>query len=324
MNNSPLGNHLVISLNAIAAPAVGSSATALSKVEIHRQPEEHSDSLPRPGSKLTMRSAMRIALRAWAVCATLIAPGLILAQGQYNTDGQNAASANLESESEQIFALANHARRIAGVAQLKWDPSLAAAALYHCKWMVHAGPIAHRYDGEPDLSVRAADKGARFGMIEENVAIGPTAAGVHEEWMESPGHRANLLSPDVDNVGIAVIASRGVLYAVADYAHGVPSLLASQVEAHVADLVRVSGITLVFDHALARSACATESGMPRSATGSQPRFIMRWQDTNLDKLPQPLVDRLSSGNFRSASIGSCPAQESHGGFTAYRVAVLLY
>jgi uncharacterized protein YkwD len=268
---------------------------------------------------------MKIALQVWAVCAALIAPGLVLAQSLHNPDGQNAAGGNLQTESEQLFALANQARRSVGVRQLQWDQSLAAAAFYHCKWMVQAGQIAHRYDAEPDLKERAADRGARFGVIEENVAIGSSAAGVHEEWMESPGHRANLLSPDVDSVGIAVIASRGVLYAVADYAHGVPALTASQVEARVADLIRVSGVSIANeDRAVARGACDMDSGLPRSAGGSQPRFIMRWQDSDLDKLPQALADRLSSGSYSAAAIGSCQAQGGEGGFAAYRVAVLLY
>ena len=34
---------------------------------------------------------------------------------------------------------------------------------------------------------------------------------------ELPGHRTNLLNPEVDRVGVAVVATRGVLYAVADY-----------------------------------------------------------------------------------------------------------
>lgn len=267
---------------------------------------------------------MRITLQAWAACAALMAPGLSFAQAQYDAGGQGAAGSNMSAESEQIFALANHARHIAGVGQLRWDPALAAAALYHCRWMVREGQIAHRYGGEPSLAERAANAGAHFGVIEENVAIGPSAAGIHEEWMESPGHRTNLLSPDVDSVGIAVIAGRGVLYAVADYSQGVPSLTASQVEGRVADLIRVSGIAIANDHALARAACAMDSGFPRSAGGSQPRFIMRWQDSDLDKLPQALADKLGSGNYRTAAVGSCPAQGSGTGFSAYRVAVLLY
>ena len=83
--------------------------------------------------------------------------------------------------------------------------------------MAQEGPIAHQYGGEADLSGRAAQAGAHFSVIEENVAVGPSADAIHEEWMHSPGHRANLLRPDVDRVGVAVVAARGVLYAVADY-----------------------------------------------------------------------------------------------------------
>ena len=51
---------------------------------------------------------------------------------------------------------------------------------------------------------------------------------------------------------------------------------------------------------------------------------MRWQDADLTQLPQALAERLASGNYRQAAVGSCPAQITEGSFTAYRVAVLLY
>jgi len=237
---------------------------------------------------------------------------------------QNQSAPASQIAAEQIFAYANQSRAEAGAVRLQWDPALAAAALYHCRRMALEGPIAHRYPGEPDLTERASQAGAHFGLIEENVAIGPSPAMIHDEWMRSPGHRSNLLNPDVDRIGVAVIASRGVLYAVADYARDVPALTAPQVEARIADLIRVSGIAILSSPATARAACATTSGMPRSQTGSQPGFIMRWQDSDLARLPQPLVDRLTSGNYRQAAIGSCPAQAVEGSFTTYRVAVLLY
>jgi hypothetical protein len=238
---------------------------------------------------------------------------------------QDEGLPDLRSTDEQIFALANQARAQAGVGRLTWDSALAAAALNHCRRMASEGPIAHRYGGEPDLSERAAQAGAHFGLIEENVAIGPSGPAIHDEWMNSPGHRENLLSPDVDRVGIAVVSARGVLYAVADYSHAAPALAPAQVEQRVASLIRVSGVSIQGDPTLARAACATDSGMPRAPAGSpQPRFIMRWQDSDLDQLPQALAERLGSGNYRSAAIGSCPAQSVEGQFTAYRVAVLLY
>jgi hypothetical protein len=251
-------------------------------------------------------------------------PFIPSAQPQSNTASPDSGAPPLQAEAEQILALANQARAQAGAGRLEWDPALAGAALYHCRRMAFEGPIAHRYNGEPDLAQRASQSGARFGLIEENVAIGPSAEGIHEEWMNSQGHRENLLNPEVDRVGIAVIASRGVLYAVADYSHAVVALSAPQVEERVAGLIRVSGIAILPDPGLARAACAADSGMPHVATGPQPRFIMRWQASDLSQLPQALVDRLSSGNYHQASIGSCPAQGGQSSFSAYRLAVLLY
>jgi hypothetical protein len=64
--------------------------------------------------------------------------------------------------------------------------------------------------------------------------------------------------------------------------------------------------------------------MPRSESGPMARFVMRWQDADLTQLPQALGDRLASGKYRQAAVGSCPAQLAGESFTAYRVAVLLY
>ena len=237
---------------------------------------------------------------------------------------QGRGSSNLQAEARQIFALANEARIQAGVGRLDWDPALAAAALAHCERMAAEGPISHQYRGEQDLTTRTAEAGAHFSVIEENVAVGPSADAIHEEWMQSPGHRANLLSPDVDRVGVAVVAARGVLYAVADYSRGVEQLSAVQVEARVAALIRVSGVAILREPGAARSACATDNGMPRADGGLMPRFVMRWQAGDLTELPNALVDKLASGNYRQAAVGSCPAQVTEGSFTAYRVAVILY
>jgi hypothetical protein len=248
----------------------------------------------------------------------VIAPGLAPAQSPHD---QPSA---LHIEAQQLFVLANQARAESGLRPLAWEPSLAAAALQHCRRMAVEGPIAHRYGGEPDLTARAAQAGAHFSLIEENVAVGPSAAGIHDQWMHSPGHRSNLLSPQIDRVGIAVVSTRGVLYATADYARAVPALSAHEVEARVAALIRSAGVAVLSDSTQARAACATGSGVPRSAASPQPLFVMRWQDSDLTRLPRQLADRLASGRYRQAAVGSCPAQGIEGSFTSYRLAVLLF
>ncbi len=238
--------------------------------------------------------------------------------------GQDPAGQVVPQAALQLLTLANQSRANAGVGALEWDDALAAAARDHCLRMAAEGQIAHRYGGEDDLSTRAGKAGAHFDLIEENVALGPNAAQIHDEWMHSPGHRANLLNADVNRVGIAVVAARGVLYATADYARGVQALTPEQVEARVTALVQVSGLTIFSNHAQARAACAGGGQLQVGPGQMPPGFMMKWQDSDLKELPKPLLERLASGQYHRAAIGSCPAQDVEGDFTAYRVAVLLY
>jgi hypothetical protein len=250
------------------------------------------------------------------VCLAL-APIVSLAQPPL----RDIRAVQIQPEAWQIVLLGNQARTDAGAGPLQWDPALASAARQHCLQMAAEGPIAHRYSGEADVAGRAGQAGARFSLIEENVAIGPSPASIHAAWMHSPGHRANLLSPGVDRVGVAVVASRGVLYAVADYERSVPVLTQTQVEASVAELLRSSGVDLTGDPTDARASCVQDR---LATTGKQPGFLMLWQGSELNRLPGALVNRISSGRYRQAAVGSCPAEIAENSFTAYRVAVLLY
>ena len=255
-------------------------------------------------------------------CALLAASAAMMGQ---QAGGEGAANGQVvHSAAEQLFALANRDRAEQGAPPLKWDPALAVAALRHCQRMAAEGPIAHRYDGEMSVSERTRAAGAHFSLVEENVALGEYPAQIEDAWLHSPEHRANLLNPNVDRVGIGVVKARGVLYAVEDFDRGVEELSDAQVEKKVADLMRVSGIEIQTSHADARAACGMNNGLPARLSGGAPRLVMRWQGSDLSRLPSQLADQLSEGRFRSAAVGACPAQSSQGPFTMYRVAVLLY
>ena len=264
-----------------------------------------------------MRVPGRFLLFSLALAAPLVA-------APWQAFSEDGGVTNIQTAAEQLLALANQTRAQAGAGRLQWEPALAAAALYHCRRMAAEGPIAHRYGGEADVAGRAGQAGAHFDLIEENVAVGPSAAVIHNEWMRSPGHRSNLLNPEVDRVGVAVVESRGVLYAVADYARDVESLGAAQVEARVAAMIKVRGLAVLGDPLPARRACAANEGIPHSQGGALPAFVMRWQGADLTRLPEALVERLDSGRYQRAAVGCCPALGLEGSFTAYRLAVLLY
>ncbi len=53
---------------------------------------------------------------------------------------------------------------------------------------------------------------------------------------------------------------------------------------------------------------------------------MRFNGKNADlsQLPPQLTAQLGSGHYQQAAVGACPAHRVEGGFTQYRMAVLLY
>lgn len=258
-------------------------------------------------------------LRQGLVLSVALSVAAACAQG-----ARTESSGAIQPAAWQLVQLANQARAQAGVGPLQWDAALAAAARQHCLRMAAEGALSHQFPGEPEISARAQAAGAHFSLIEENVAVSANPAAIHDAWMHSPHHRENLLNPVVNRVGIAVVAGPLGLFAVADYERFVEQLTQKQVEAIVAQLVQASGMALQSDPALARAACTMDSGLPRAATGPQPRFVMRWQDAELTQLPQALLDRISTGKYRQAAVGACPPQGQQGSFTAYRLAVLLF
>ena len=251
--------------------------------------------------------------------AAVAAVGLFCAVSLMAQDGKD------KSREQALVDLTNQERSEAGLKPLIWDAALAAAAKAHAERMALEGELSHRYGGEQDLPQRAASAGAHFNMIEENIAVGDTAFHVHQGWMKSQAHHDNLMDAKIDHIGVAIVPAHGVLYVVADYAQSVASMSSDQIEEDLAKVLQAKGLKLKGDGTDdARAYCVSD------AQGAQrhiyARFLMRWQSADVTKLPPPLEQRIASGVFHEAAIGSCPAQGDNGApvFSGYRVAVLLY
>jgi uncharacterized protein YkwD len=149
---------------------------------------------------------MRIRARPAAVAA-------IVAMLCWSAYGQTRA---LRAEQE-LFNSVNQARRAQGLAALRWDESLAAAARRHAEVMAKHGSAQHGFDGEPSLSARAKQAGAHFSWLAENVIRGPTPGFIHAQFMKSPAHRANIVDADMDSIGVGVVERGGQLFAVEDF-----------------------------------------------------------------------------------------------------------
>jgi hypothetical protein len=234
-------------------------------------------------------------------------------------------SANSPTVAEQyLLAAANRERAALGLSQLHRDPLLAAAAAAHARQMAAHATISHQFPGEPELTARGAAAGVQFSLISENVGEAPSAPQIHDLWMHSEHHRANLLESSIDAAGISVIARGNELFAVEDFAHTVRSVSLEQQESAIASLVAQSGLPSLdlspTTTSAARQTCAMDTGY---AGPRKPWFVMRFTSDSLTQLPTELRSRIASGRYRQAAVGACsPPRDTP--FTSYNLAVLLY
>ena len=226
-----------------------------------------------------------------------------------------------QSTEQQVMELTNADRAQQGLQPLKWDAALSQAATAHAQAMAEQPALSHQYPGEPDLVARAGAAGAHFRSIAENVALAPTADALEKEWMHSTPHRANILDPRMNAIGVGIVRRGGNLYAVEDFADGVAAMGPQQIELKIGQLMQQRGLQSAGFTQDARQTCEMEHG---SAGGSSPRFIMRWEGSDLTRLPDVLEQKIATHQYTKAAVGACGSAHPEQGFTTYKVAVMLY
>ncbi len=118
---------------------------------------------------------------------------------------------------QQLFISVNRVRQAKGLQPLRWSESLGAAAHGHAVIMAEHGTAEHGFAGEPGMASRVTKAGARFVSLAENVAMGNGVEAIESEFLHSPNHRANLLDPDMDSIGVGVVKRGGQIFAVEDF-----------------------------------------------------------------------------------------------------------
>lgn len=129
---------------------------------------------------------------------------------------------NYDVHVEQVIQRTNAERLAHGLAPLQVSARLTQAARIQANQMARAGTMAHALPSAPfpALVDRARAVSYTFAWLAENIAYGyrspsgaPDAAQVMDGWMNSSGHRNNILSNQVSEVGVAIASgARGELY----------------------------------------------------------------------------------------------------------------
>ncbi|MGW0121205.1 CAP domain-containing protein [Streptomyces sp. NPDC003327] len=106
---------------------------------------------------------------------------------------------------QEVVALANAERAKAGCRPLRSEKRLRSAAQGHADDMAARGYYQHDSPEGRDAGDRIRAAGYRWSTWAENIHRGPrTPARAMEDWMESSGHRANILNCSFDEIGVGV------------------------------------------------------------------------------------------------------------------------
>ena len=116
--------------------------------------------------------------------------------------------------------------------------------------------LTHQIGSEPPMETRFSNENLPSDQQAENIAVAPTAAAVHETMMNSSDHRANIMNPDYNVVGVGALQC-GALWVTEDFARRLPEYSESQAD----DLLQK-----------AISQFAQQHGLPPPARKPQPQL----------------------------------------------------
>ena len=108
------------------------------------------------------------------------------------------ASADPASDEAQFVAQLNHLRATRGLAPLAVHGALVGMARSWSSQMASSGNISHN----PGMAAQAPGNWARLG---ENVGMGASVGSLHNAFVASPNHYANMVNVHYDSVGVGVV-----------------------------------------------------------------------------------------------------------------------
>lgn len=161
-----------------------------------------------------MRTAMEPRTRRRSVAASVVA---LLVTLLSVTAMSGVAHAAPGSEELDFFNRTNDARAQNGLAPLQWDEAAADIARGWSSNMAATQTLSHNGNLSNDITDTVTGDWTRIG---ENVGYGPSVGTLQNAFMNSPGHRANVLG-DYNRVGIGVVRDgTGTIWVTLDFVKG--------------------------------------------------------------------------------------------------------
>ncbi len=127
--------------------------------------------------------------------------------------GDPAKKFELSELEKELLQLTNEERKKEKLPPLKANPLLFKVARAHAANMAKQGKMEHNLDGKTP-GQRLKQAGYKYGFSGENIASGDyPLAVVMKAWMESAGHRKNILGKNFTEIGLGIVKDpKGVPY----------------------------------------------------------------------------------------------------------------
>src|SRR5262245_41260542 len=151
---------------------------------------------------------------AMGIRPTILAAGIVLAASLATSVlAALEPAADLERE---IARRVNLIRREGRVPPLKIDPALSKVAREYSCALARRGALSHADPAGVSVADRVRKAGKTFGVVGENLAsstnVPDPAVTAVQSWMESPGHRKNILQPEFAETGVGVCRASATYY----------------------------------------------------------------------------------------------------------------
>lgn len=115
------------------------------------------------------------------------------------------APPNVNQLATEIAAGLNESRRANGEAPLRFNRQLGQAAMVHACDMLANNFFDHRGSDGSNSQARVQSTGYNDCIVAENIAWGyPRSEQIVNGWLNSPGHRRNMLHPRIEEFGVGI------------------------------------------------------------------------------------------------------------------------
>jgi uncharacterized protein YkwD len=229
---------------------------------------------------------------------------------------------------QRLLALVNRDRAAAGIPVFVWDDAIAEVARAHSREMQATGVVAHISPTTGTAADRVKAAGIVTAAVLENVARAYGVGEAHIGLMNSPGHRANLISGVATHIGIGVIlgedvAGRRELFVTQVFIRVPPKIDPADAAAAIHDkisVVRKAGTDAILEATAQDVAEKLAAGVPREKAWAQAKRTLEGLANKYRKIGSVItavgdLDALTGetlmGNYAPDQVGVGAAQGPH-------------